>query len=466
NVSDNGFEVRFQEWDYLDGNHWAPEDIAYIVKGVGHSTDANGVTTEVGTITLDGTGTFNSFTFTEAFSKAPYLFLTIQSNNDEQAITVRAKEVTATGFKAALLEQQSLMDGHSSETVGYLAIDAPHAVWMGETPSQLQKITASSLFSPVLSSLIKVEEERSGDAEVAHIDETINVLALGDKIFAQNVSNFGADPCALRYMAPEHTAQVEWGTINNIDHNWSIIPLTKSYSDPVVVVGPVSNNGADPGVIRMRNVTSNSFEVAYHEWNYLDGNHGAPETVFYLVAEAGSQTLDGLTLQAGTLDTTKLLNAAQWETVTFPTTYGAAPAVFAGVMSYTGTDKVIARLNNVTTAGFQVTMQEQEAKNDGHVAETISWISIDKGTVSVNGRSLNIMDTQATDTATATTVPSTSCRTPFILGAIQTAFEIDPSLLRYQALGKTSVELKIQEEKSADPEMTHATEDISLMVAE
>ncbi|PLX92969.1 MAG: hypothetical protein C0621_08445, partial [Desulfuromonas sp.] len=466
NVSDNGFEIRFQEWDYLDDKHWAPEDIAYLVKSVGHTTDANGVSTEVGTITLNGTGNFKPFAFTETFSKAPYLLLTMQTANGYQAATVRAREITATGFKAALFEQQSLMDGHGSETIGYLAIDAPNAVWMGETPNQLQKITASSLFSPVLSSLIKVEEERSGDTETDHIDETINVLAIGDKIFAQDISSAGADPCALRYKAPEQSASIEWGTINSVDHNWSTIPLTKSYNNPVVVVGPVSNNGADPGVIRTRNVTSNSFEVAYHEWNYLDGHHGALETIYYLVAEAGTQTLGSLTLQAGTLNTTKLLNASEWENITFPNAYGAEPAVFASVMSYAGAEKVTARTHHVTAGGFKVTMQEQESKNDGHASEMIGWVAIDKGTATVNGRSLHVVDTQTTDTATATTLPSTARRTPFILGAMQTTIGGDPSVLRSQNFGKTSVDLKIQEEKSADAETTHAAEDISLMVVE
>jgi len=52
----------------------------------------------------------------------PHLFLTRQSVNDDDAVTVRASEVTTTGFKAVLFEEEALMDDHAPELVGYLAI--------------------------------------------------------------------------------------------------------------------------------------------------------------------------------------------------------------------------------------------------------------------------------------------------------------------------------------------------------
>jgi len=54
----------------------------------------------------------------------PHLFLTRQSVNDDDAVTVRASEVTTTGFKAVLFEEEALMDDHAPELVGYLAIES------------------------------------------------------------------------------------------------------------------------------------------------------------------------------------------------------------------------------------------------------------------------------------------------------------------------------------------------------
>ena len=54
-----------------------------------------------------------------------HLFLTVQTDNVGQAVSVRVRAPGTDGFQAALFEEEALDDGHSVETVGYLAIDAP-----------------------------------------------------------------------------------------------------------------------------------------------------------------------------------------------------------------------------------------------------------------------------------------------------------------------------------------------------
>ena len=64
------------------------------------------------------------------------LYLTPQTTNDADVVAVRARNVNAQGFEAALFEQESLFDGHLTEEfeqeslfdghlteeIGYLAI--------------------------------------------------------------------------------------------------------------------------------------------------------------------------------------------------------------------------------------------------------------------------------------------------------------------------------------------------------
>ncbi len=189
---------------------------------------------------------------------------------------------------------------------------------------------------------------------------------------------------------------MEWGTVGGITQAWTRVPLGKHYSHPVIVVKPVSDNGADPGVIRVRNVTGDSFELKYNEWSYLDGNHFAPEQVFYLVAEAGTQTVGGLTVQAGTLTTQQTAKRRSVGSRQLPRRLPERPGRLHRSDEHPGADPVITRVKNVSPSGFDLTMQEEEGKNDGHIDETLGWIAITKGEATTeDGRSLKVLDAQA-----------------------------------------------------------------------
>ncbi len=87
-----------------------------------------------------------------------------------------------------------------------------------------------------------------------------------------------------------------------LDHNWTTVTLNNTYVDPVVVAGPSSGAGRHPLNVRIRNVSSNSFEIHLDEWEYLDAWH-TKETVDYLVIESGEHTLtDGSVIVAGNQD--------------------------------------------------------------------------------------------------------------------------------------------------------------------
>jgi hypothetical protein len=319
---------------------------------------------------------------------------------------------------------------------------------------------------PVLSSDIKLEEEKSKDSEVNHINETVSILALGDKIFTQDISSNGGDTIAIRRLAPEYGAAMEWGTVDGVDHNWMKIPLAKEYTNPVVVAKPVSSYGGDPGVIRIRNVSYNSFELCYNEWLYKDGWH-TQERVFYMVVEAGERLVAGLTVEAGRLNSPYLL-ADGWEPITFSASFSQTPSVFTSVQTYNGADPVTTRLSDCTFAGFDLTMDEEEAKNDGHTTETIGWIAIKRGTGKTNdNRSVVVLSGSTSHIPTQTSFgQSMARRFPVVVSDMITTYGGDPCFLRYQDLLPSSIDLFIQEEASLDAEMNHIVEDVSVFVAE
>ncbi|MGB5835392.1 MAG: hypothetical protein WBG92_25855 [Thiohalocapsa sp.] len=477
NVSDLGFEARFQEWDYRgrdfgDGQHVA-ESLPFVVLTPGRYVRSDGSVWEVGRFDLGGTLNWQTVRFAEAFAGAPNLFLTGQTSWGSQAVIARARHVRADGFEVALLEEEALNDGHAIETIGYLAIHSPEGGGLidldgVEVPYLLQTVAADHRWLPALSHRLRLEEEQSRDTETNHLDELISVLALGTQIFAQQITHNGPDTAALRRLAPTTAAPMEWGMLRGIDHNWQTLPFAKSYADPVVIAKPTTNNGGDAGVIRISGVQSGHARLRYQEWaGYLDGWHTG-EDVFYLVADAGQHRLGQLAVQADWVDTNRLAQAGRWEAIDFDTFFVTDPVVLSAVMTSNGSDPVTTRIRGLDPGGFQLAMDEQESKADGHVDEKVGWVAIEGGdAITAEGRRLSVFFTSIDDNLTPVrfTIP-TLHRYPSVIGDIDSTYGIDPVFLRFADLIRDEVKLKLSEEQSADTETNHLFEDVGVFVGE
>jgi hypothetical protein len=176
-----------------------------------------------------------------------------------------------------------------------------------------------------------------------------------------------------------------------------------------------------------------------------------------------------LTVEAGRLNSSKLL-ADGWELITFSASFGQTPSVFTSVQTYNGADPVTTRLRNCTAAGFDLTMDEEEAKNDGHTTETIGWIAIEKGTGNTaDNRSVVVLMLSDSTNHIPTKInfgQSMARRFPVVVSDMITTYGSDPCFLRYQNLGPSSIDLFIHEEASSDAEMNHTTEGVSVFVGE
>ena len=209
-VQNNQFQLRIQEWLYLNQLH-VTESVAYLVVEKGRHQLADGSIWEAGTFAQSGTGQWLPLRL-DASAK---LFLTLQSFNGKQTVTPRARIESpflnrstplrpnpnndSNLFYTALFEEEALMDGHKSETVGYLAIRA------GTGNSQIKindRLTpymlSSAAFTDVWTSAskdwqLKLEEETSADAETRHLAETISLLTINGYLFAQDMSSNGGN---------------------------------------------------------------------------------------------------------------------------------------------------------------------------------------------------------------------------------------------------------------------------------
>lgn len=477
NVGGAEFQARYQEWDYLDGAHYVPEDFSYLVLPAGRHVMPDGSIWEAGTFDHSGTGAFMRVNFSDSFPATPTVFLTAQTANGSQPVTVRATGLTRSSFRAALFEEEALMDGHVTETVGYLAVySAPRwgevTVGGAVVPYLLQQLGVDQRFTPVLSWNLKVEEEASDDTETVHGEETVGVLALGGHLFAQDVGLADSDTMTLRRIDADGATGMEWGMLRDVTHRQLRVPLARSYANPVVIVKPVSARGPSPGVLRLADVRSDSFRVRYQEWDYLDDVHDA-ERLFYMVVESGVQTIGTaggtLTVEAGTLSSSKTSRFGGWHTIDFSAGFATPPAVFSAVQTTAGTDAVTTRNRHRSAQSFELTMQEEDGGDQLHFkTESVGWVAIQPGNgQTANGRKFRVLEAGVGDVPVEVFFgASFGRRFPSVVADIGSRFGADACFLRYSAINNSSITLFVQEEQSADEETLHLVEDVGVFAAE
>ncbi len=136
---------------------------------------------------------------------------------------------------------------------------------------------------------ILTDEESSAKVNTGHADELVGLVVAE--------CSSGASLTGL-----------EIGRLEALNGEWQRVDLGQPFEDPVVVAGPASLNGGDPGVVEVRVVSPSSFEIRFNEWDYLDGAHPNAEAVSYVVIERGTTVLpSGALIEAGTAIATDTL---------------------------------------------------------------------------------------------------------------------------------------------------------------
>jgi fibronectin type 3 domain-containing protein len=240
---------------------------------------------------------------------------------------------------------------------------------------------------------------------------------------------------------------------------WHTVTLQNNFTDPVVVMGPVSYNGKQPCTVRVRNIASNQFEFQIDEWDYLDGKHPNQETISYMVVEQGEYIFSEMVIEAKSI--TGITH--EWTDVAFDHAFDDAPVVLAQCASYNGKAAVTTRLQNVSAAGFSLRLQEQEANEDYHPnAEQVCVIAFEQ----VTGGDTIIISHAAIDDTWQTIEFNPAIPCAGLFAQMQTYAGNNACALRYRNLTEAGCEIKVQEEQSADEETGHNAEDVGYVVLE
>ena len=266
---------------------------------------------------------------------------------------------------------------------------------------------------------------------------------------------------------PDSYVVVEAGTVK-VDHNTVSVQLDHSFTNPVVFALTPTTRGGQEVAVRISNITGNSFDVRLDEGSYRDGPH-LVETLSYVVVEAGRHELaDGTIIEAGTIRSNNL-SPQGFESVSFSSSFDAAPAVLTQVQSLNDSSQVWTRQQGKTDSGFKVAMQEAEAFNGGgHATETIGWLAIETGAGEAGGLAFEAGSTSAAVNHNGYHLEFDGSygSAPLFLGSISSYIGADPASLRQTSIDSGGVSVFVQEDQSNDSEVRHYREKVDYLVIE
>ena len=244
---------------------------------------------------------------------------------------------------------------------------------------------------------------------------------------------------------------------------WHSVRLTKRFNNPVVIMGPVSFNGADPAHARVRRVTRRGFEFRIEEFG-KDGTH-ARESLSYMVVEKGIHRFDGMVIEAGTILTGADMVNRDWSRVDLSNRWREAPVVLAQTQTFKGRDPVNARIKSVTRRGFELTLSEKESDRGGHAREVVAFVAVKQGSHKIEGsqeQNSNLWSGRISRTTHEWQRVNFPRRfggaSPALFATAQSSNGADSFDVRYRRLEERRVQLRLQEEQSKDRETNHTRE--------
>lgn len=129
-IDRDGFWIRVQEWDYLDGQH-PDETVSYMVMERGRHQLPDGAWVEAGRF-ANGTVAFAAKTFSKPFAKVPVVFATVTSINESAAVVTRMRHIPSSpDSRFGMQEQESNRQQHLPESIDYIAWEPSFGVVNG-----------------------------------------------------------------------------------------------------------------------------------------------------------------------------------------------------------------------------------------------------------------------------------------------------------------------------------------------
>lgn len=275
----------------------------------------------------------------------------------------------------------------------------------------------------------------------------------------KGATNTTTIPITVKTVTPLADLKIELGEIA-VSSTWVRVPITSTYLNPIVVVGPPSFKNAEPCVVRLRNVNQTGFDIRLAEWNYQDGIH-PQETLTYIVMEKGRITLpDGSSVEAGTFQGSSISS-----TLRFSKSFTKLPVIITTIASTNDAATISGRIKNIGLTSFAYAFRKQESKINNRTKETVHYIAWEPGKGTIGSIQFEAATTAnaVTDAWYTRAFAKSFPQPPLLLAGMQTTNDTDPSALRVQLVSATGFQVRVQEDTSKSTDIKHTAETVGYL---
>ncbi len=277
------------------------------------------------------------------------------------------------------------------------------------------------------------------------------------------------------------SSQVEVLLLEDVDENWQTVYLQNTYTTPVVTCTYQLQSAAEnPAVIRLRNVGTTTFELRAQNPAPTPDVDLNPSSATCLVAEAGSYSLGGVNIEAGTSLSVGTLEKPTWnfadtEMVT-PSTSFTNPVVLGQVQTYEDSDwsaffSSTCGNRTLPWGGAGAICLGKHVGEDTDITranETVGYIIMEQGSGSLLGGEIVFEATRGADTINGVGNGAGSYGTggndySLGVGTLTAADGADGGfavLFGADPLGGTAIDFAIDEDQIGDAERNHTTEQV------
>ena len=258
---------------------------------------------------------------------------------------------------------------------------------------------------------------------------------------------------------------------------------------PAVFSMPTTDN-SDPATVRIRNVTTDGFDILVVE---PDGSDGSTPTmtVDYFAAQEGSYVISGqndIILEVGRLSTASqqgdFINSTAWDRVNFEGDYSdpavitqiqttnSQPSLDAGQVASPWLEVAMRNLRSLGNSGrtrMDIALERGETSSGTVVSEEIAYMVMNSGfsvPASTGGETISAIATGESLTSSCRTVgvsPATS-GFPLVFASQNSREDSDGGWVKRCSLSSSSVGLLVDEDVAEDAERSHSTEEAGVVV--
>jgi len=453
------------------------EDLGFFTTDTGPVTDRTGTAIgEAGTVTTDQADADEWHTVSlDADLTNPVVFAQVMGYNGADPCHTRLRSVSSDGFEFQIEEWGYLNAEHTTERIGYVALEAGIHHLDGGVPLEVGTTSATHAWSSVgfgasvgtdpvfitrcqtqngahevvtrnrrvskSGAAVRLQEEEARGG--AHTNETVGYLAM---------------PQLRSAMPAEHVATT---------HEVANVRFAGSKpSDPVVLASIDTFNGRDTADVRLRNLHRGGAELFVEEEASKDDelNH-SEELIGYLRTGSGPLYDDeGARIGEAGVFATDQPGSGQWHAVDLDGSY-ANPVVFAQVMSYNGSNPCHVRLQNVSRDRFEFQIEEWEYLDGRHDEEEIGYVVLEEGAHDLaGGETVDVGTIGGDHQWTNVGFDGSVGNSPVLVSRAQTYNGSDEIVTRHRNVSASGADVRVQEEQGSDGQ--HTTETIGYLAAQ